>query len=87
LQVEDAKHYRGVFKGVDQTNGTCKFLIRGEEVALPGKITDPALQNALNPYTHSLDTQTQVTVTAKAVMKDGEIERLYISDGKAVNPR
>lgn len=83
LEVEDAKEYTGVFKGVDQTNGLCKFLVKGEELALPGKITDPALQNALNLYTHSLDTQTQLTITAKAVLKDGEIKRLYISDGKA----
>jgi hypothetical protein len=85
LVVEDAKKYQGVFNAVDQTNGICKFLIKGEENWVAGKITDPALQSALNPYTHSLDTQTLATITAKAVMKDGEIKKLYISDGKATN--
>lgn len=81
LTVDDLKEYRGIFKGVDKTNGTCKFLPMGGDEELPGKITDPALINPQNPYTHSLDTDQAITIKAKAVLKNGNIVRLFISDG------
>ena len=82
LKVEDMREYRVVFEGVDTTNGSCKVKFDDSSV-VPGKITDPALQNPLNVYTHSLDTQKPITISAKAVTKDGAIVRLFISDGKS----
>lgn len=82
LSVEDSRQYQGVFDGVDTTNGNCKFRIAGSDDDIPGKITDPALLNPLNVYTHSLDTKKPITIQAKAVTKEGEIVRLFISDGK-----
>jgi hypothetical protein len=82
LSVEDSREYHGTFDGVDKTNGNCKFRVAGTDNDIPGKITDPALLNAPNVYTHSLDTQKPITIQAKAVTKDGEIVRLFISDGK-----
>ena len=84
LSVEDAREFRGIFEGVDKTNGTCKFRPQGSDKEMPGRITDPALVNALNVYTHSLDTQKPVSITAKAVTKDGAIVKLFISDGRAL---
>jgi hypothetical protein len=82
LSVDDSREFKGVFEGVDTTNGTCKFRIDGSEGDVSGKITDPALLLPQNPYTHSLDTKKPVTITAKAVTRDGDIVRLFISDGR-----
>lgn len=83
LSVDDTKEYRGVFDGVDTTNGNCKFRPEGSDDDIVGKITDPALLTPKNVYTHSLDTKRAITIQAKAVTKDGKIVRLFISDGKA----
>jgi hypothetical protein len=82
LTVDDSKEYSGVFEAVDTTNGNCKFLPVGGDLALVGRITDPALLMPENLYTHSLDTKKPVKVQAKAVSKEGEIVRLFISNGE-----
>lgn len=83
LSVEDVRAYTGTFEGVDTTNGNCKFRPSDADEPIPGKITDPALLMPQNPYTHSLDTKRPIQIHAKAVTKDGEIVRLFISDGRA----
>ena len=75
------RQYKGVFEAVDTTNGACKFHVDGDDRVLRGKITDPALGNAENVYTRSLDLRRSVVISAKPVTKDGEILRLFISDG------
>lgn len=85
LEVGDTRQFRGTFEGVDTTNGVCKIKIDGGEDVLRGKITDPALINVQNVYTHSLDTKRPIIITAKPVTKDGEIVRLFISDGRAAD--
>jgi hypothetical protein len=83
LSVDDMREFRGIFDGVDTTNGICKFRVQGTEGDIPGKITDPALILPKNVYTHSLDTKQAVTIKAKAVTRDGAIVRLFISDGRS----
>ncbi len=78
------RHLRAIFEGVDTTNGGCKVRVAGDEKVLPGKITDPALLQAGNIYTHSLDTKQEVMISAKPIVKEGEVVRLFISDGSPI---
>lgn len=80
LIVADTRQFRGLLLGVDTINGSCRLEIEGGVVR--GKITDPALGVAENVYTHALDTQRHVLITAKPVLHEGEIKRLYISDAR-----
>lgn len=84
LEVGDMRQFRGTFEAVDTTNGTCKVRIEGGDDVLRGKITDPALMNVQNVYTHSLDTKQPISISAKPVTKEGEIVRLFVSDGKPI---
>src|SRR5258708_6603111 len=45
-----------------------------------GEITDPQLHMANNPYSVALATQRWLSVVAKPELREGELERLYISD-------
>ena len=83
-EIGELARYRAVFFGVDTINGTCKVQVNDDERILRGKITDPALPNPGNVYTHSLDTKEPVMILAKPVLKDGEIVRLFISDGSFI---
>ena len=66
--------------GVDTTNGLCKVQLGEDGAVFRGKITDPALKLPQNVYTHALDTQQDIELMAKSVIKGGEIVNLYISD-------
>jgi hypothetical protein len=45
-----------------------------------GEITDPVAQSPKNPYSTALNNQRWLWVRAKAQVRDGELEKLYISD-------
>jgi hypothetical protein len=50
-------------------------------VIVPGKITDPVVGViGSNIYTKALDEGTELTVIAKPTLRDGAINRLFISD-------
>ncbi|KAB2875287.1 MAG: hypothetical protein F9K38_14810 [Pseudorhodoplanes sp.] len=80
--VGELEKYFGKLVAVDTVTGACKLLLDDSAKPIKGKITDPALAMPENPYTHALDTQTHVTVTAKPVSKNGKISTLYVSDAK-----
>ena len=82
-EVGEMETYTGKILGVDKPTGTGKFLIDGEEKPVRCKITDPSLMMPKNVYTHALDSESRVSVTAKPVYKLGEISTLYVSDAKA----
>ena len=84
LEVGDMRQFRATFDAVDTITGTCKLRVDGSDLVVRGKITDPALANVQNVYTHSLDTKRSIVLTAKPVTKDGEIVRLFISDGHPI---
>lgn len=81
-ELGDMTPFNGVFEAVDRITGACKIALDDSDGVLRGKITDPALENTENVYTHSLDTKRRVLVMAKPVTKDGKIVKLFISDGK-----
>jgi hypothetical protein len=80
--VGELETYSGTLKAVDTTTGACKFLMDESAKPIRAKITDPALSQPENVYTHALDTQRHVTITAKLVSKNGKVSTLYVSDAK-----
>jgi hypothetical protein len=68
---------------IDLKNRSCKFRLREDddpEQRYSGEITDPQIALPRNPYSAALDSQRWIHVKGKAQLRDGEIERLYISD-------
>ncbi len=65
---------------IDIRTGHCVVDVEGIGVQLKGKITDPVLETPNNVYTSALNSHAGFKIRAKAVRKDGEIKRLYISD-------
>ncbi|MFZ0559152.1 MAG: hypothetical protein WAM55_07705 [Methylovirgula sp.] len=68
---------------LDLKNKTCKFQVRGaedDEQRLVGEITDPALTIPHNPYSSAMDNRRWLQVSGKPEIRDGDIERLYISN-------
>jgi hypothetical protein len=68
---------------LDLKNKSCKFMLRNEddpEHRITGEITDPILLTPNNPYSAALASQRWIGVVGKPVLKEGEVEKLYISD-------
>lgn len=68
---------------LDLKNRSCKFQIHGveeEDQRLSGEITDPVLLLPHNPYSAAIDNQRWLAVKGKAQFREGEMERLYISN-------
>lgn len=67
---------------LDLKNKSCKFFLRGDEEPeqrLNGEVTDPQLLHPRNPYSAAMDRQAWLAVRGKPQLRDGDIERLYIS--------
>ena len=66
---------------LDMENGNCRLTILGEtEVRVAGRIVDPAVTIPNNAYVSAMAACEPLPVRAKAAIRDGEIERLYLSD-------
>lgn len=83
LEVTDMQKYTCQIEAVDKTNGSCRVLLTGEDKPIMGKIDDPQLQQTGNVYTHALDQDSEIVITAKTTVKKGEIQKFYISDAKS----
>ena len=67
---------------LDVVTGNCKVQFQGEgmEARRSAHIADPIVNNPRSPYSTALDSQNWIRVVAKPHIKDGDIERLTISD-------
>lgn len=83
LEVDDMKSYKGKILGANKIKGSCDMLLDGFDKPVPCKIADPAIMQVGNIYTRALDQDLIVTVKAKALLKDGQIKTLFISDAEA----
>ena len=72
---------------VDIRTGHCVIAVEGIAEQLIGRITDPALGFPANLYTSALNDHAGFITQAKAVRKNGEIKRLYISNAHALSGR
>jgi hypothetical protein len=83
--VGEMETYSGTILAVDKTTGSGKILLDKAEKPVRVKIVDPAVVKApANVYTHALDAGNRVQVTAKPVLKGGEISTLYVFDARSV---
>lgn len=76
---------RGRIKAVDTVKGTGKILIEGQDRPIKVQITDPILTVPNNVYTHALDSQAEVEVSAKPLSKSGTLATLFVSDAKPIS--
>lgn len=84
LEVEEMERFTcHNITEINRTTGHCEMVVDGFSGTIKGKITDPALSEPGNIYTHSMDQQTPFEFSAKPVKKNGSIHRLYISDANA----
>ncbi|HEX3920464.1 MAG TPA: hypothetical protein VHW60_24245 [Caulobacteraceae bacterium] len=81
LTVDDERPYVVEISELDMQTGACHAAIADEpERRYPARITDPAVSLPNNPYVLSMAAKTALAVRAKATYRDGEIERLFISN-------
>ncbi|VFU08478.1 conserved protein of unknown function [Methylocella tundrae] len=83
LTVGESREYRVRLEGVFKTNGACRVRLLDLDKIVVGKITDPSVGSAGNVYTRALNDGAELIVVAKPTMKDGNINRLFISDARA----
>jgi hypothetical protein len=82
MEVGDMAEYDVTVEGVFKTNGACRLRVLGDDRIVPGKITDPALDNPGNIYTTALNEGLPLHVTAKPTLKDGKVHTLFVSDAR-----
>lgn len=83
LEVLETTTMKVKIQAVDKTNRTCKILSDDYGVPVKGMITDPALATPHSAYTTALDSGSEILITGKPVLKEGQIHSFYISDAKA----
>lgn len=87
-EVTDAREWSILITELDVENGTAKVRLTGEgedSKRFRARISDPAFDLVGNLYATALLNASALRVIAKATLRDGEIQMLYISD--AVAPR
>ncbi|MCA0304557.1 MAG: hypothetical protein LCH95_19285 [Proteobacteria bacterium] len=83
VEVQPEKDFTVVFTELDTESGSCRVVFPDEpDQRCRGAITDPAVMQPNNPYALALAAQRPLTVRAKAVTRDGALERLFISDSR-----
>ena len=69
------------FTEMDTETGACKVALDPDAPKrISAKITDPAFWVPNNPYVLALASKAMISVSAKPLIKNGELERLYISN-------
>lgn len=83
IEIGTTAKYEILLSELDLKNKSCKFSLRDDDEPdhrTNGEINDPILLTPNNPYSAALDAQRWLAVIGKPQIKEGEIERLYISD-------
>ncbi|HGG8856022.1 hypothetical protein [Enterobacter asburiae] len=91
-EVLGLREYRAYLTEFDAQNMTAKIILDGDESKkrITSDISDPAASKKNNPYLNALsayistkgDVSSIFTITAKATVKKGQINRLFIVDAK-----
>lgn len=81
--VSDMNTYQiSRIRGLNVVTGSCQLEVDGLPGPVRGKITDPALELPGNAYTKALNNHTSLEVDAKAVVKAGTLQSLFISNAR-----
>lgn len=80
-EITDERNFEVVITELDVETGGCKLSIGdATEARVRGLISDPVLSQPDNSYALALANQKPLKVRAKALLKSGEIQKLFISD-------
>jgi hypothetical protein len=83
LDVGPSAIYDILISELDLKKHTCKFELRDQDdpdQRFNGEITDPVIDSPSNPYSRAFHEQRWLPVFGKPRFKNGDLERLYISD-------
>lgn len=82
--ITDLREWEVVFTELDKESRTGKVRIIGDDTnsRIRAEVNDPAFLLSDNKYLHSFAHESTITIKAKAMLKDGEIDRLYVSDAR-----
>lgn len=81
VEITPEKDYSVMITELDMETGGCRVSVADDEQPrVPGTITDPAFALPNNAYVSAMASKSTIKVRAKASVRDGQVERLYISD-------
>lgn len=80
--LTELRQWRVVFTELDKVTQTGKVQLADNtsEARVKVEVSDPSFAMPDNLYVASLGKDAEVLVTAKGLLRDGELERLYVSD-------
>lgn len=80
-EVDVERDYTVLITELDMETGACRVAFPDDlENRIGGTITDPSVRLPNNAYALSMAAVTPLMVRAKATLKDGNIDKLFISD-------
>lgn len=85
-EVTPERDFQVLITELDLQSGSCKVNLadaQGSGRRINCAITDPAVTLPNNPYAISMAEQHPLSVRAKALLKEGTIQKLFISDAAA----
>lgn len=82
ITVGDERWYTVLISELDMETGACHVDVDGDDAVgrHSARVTDPVVMLPNNPYVSAMASKQPLRVRAKATIKDGGIDRLYISD-------
>jgi len=81
LSVDEERGYLVLISELDMQTGSCHVDVEGDDAGRhSAKITDPECSLPNNVYVLAMAAKEAITVRAKATFRDGQIERLFISN-------
>lgn len=83
VDIQPAAKHEILISEMDRVNQTCKFAFREDEETdrrITGAITDPIIQSPGDPYSAAFSEKKWIKVIGKLQMKDGDPDKLFISD-------
>ena len=81
-EITDLLDWVVLITELDLERGTCKTRLANEpeERRISAVVTDPLLKQVNNPYSLAMAAGDPLPVKAKALIQDGSVRKLYISD-------
>ncbi|WP_062233159.1 hypothetical protein [Aureimonas sp. N4] len=81
VEVGDERDFLVLISELDMDTGTCRISLADDlDTRILGRITDPVFAQPNNPYVSAMAARRPIKVRAKPTLKDGAMERLFISD-------
>lgn len=88
VTVDDEAVFTVVISELDMVTGGCRLTVQGEasDSRHEARVTDPVVGLPNNPYVEAMAEQRPLKVRAKATRKDGELDKLFISNSFVPRP-